>query len=134
MPDGTLGFLPTPGSNQSVFSPPAVLPPAWGGIRRILLGMRRSDVIAQLQSQKEAFLALGVGELYLFGSVARDEARDDSDVDFLVEFTGSPSFDRFMDLKFLLEDALGIPVDLVTRRALKTTLRSEVERDAVRVA
>ena len=134
MPDGTLVFLPTPGSNQSVCSPPAVLPPAWGGIRRILLGMRRSDVIAQLQSQKEAFLALGVGELYLFGSVARDEARDDSDVDFLVEFTGSPSFDRFMDLKFLLEDALGIPVDLVTRRALKTTLRSEVERDAVRVA
>ena len=96
--------------------------------------MRRSDVIAQLQSEKESFLALGVGELYLFGSVARDEARDDSDVDFLVEFTGSPSFDRFMDLKFLLEDVLGIPVDLVTRRALKTTLRFEVERDAIRVA
>ena len=72
--------------------------------------------------------------MYLFGSVARDEARDDSDVDFLVEFTGSPSFDRFMDLKFLLEDALGIPVDLVTRRAIKSFLRSEIERDAVRVA
>ncbi len=77
---------------------------------------------------------MGVGELYLFGSVARDEAREDSDVDFLVEFTGSPSFDRFMDLKFFLEDLLGIQVDLVTRRALKRFLRPEIVRDAVRVA
>jgi len=96
--------------------------------------MRRSDVIARLQSQKESLLALGVGELYLFGSMVRDEARDDSDVDLLVEFTGPPSFDRFMDLKFFLEDTLGIPVDLVTRRALKKVLGSEIERDAVRVA
>ena len=100
----------------------------------MLVGMRRSDVIAHLLSQKDSLLALGVGELYLFGSVARDEARDDSDVDLLVEFTGPPSFDRFMDLKFFLEDALGIPVDLVTHRALKPILRSEIERDAVRVA
>jgi len=77
---------------------------------------------------------MGVGELYLFGSVARDEAGEESDVDLLVEFAGPPSFDRFMDLKFFLEDALGIPVDLVTRRALKPILRSEIERDAVRVA
>ncbi|MDR3672336.1 MAG: nucleotidyltransferase family protein [Holophaga sp.] len=91
-------------------------------------------MIAQLQSRKESLVAMGVGELYLFGSVARDEARDDSDVDLLVEFTGPPSFDRFMDLKFFLEDALGIPVDLVTRRALKRILRTEIEREAVRVA
>ena len=103
-------------------------------IRRMLVGMRRSDVIAQLLAQKESLLALGVGELYLFGSFARDEARDDSDVDLLVEFTCPPSFDRFMDLKFFLEEALGIPVDLVTRRALKPILRSEIEREAVRVA
>ena len=96
--------------------------------------MRRSDVVAQFQSQKESLQALGVGELYLFGSVARDEAQEDSDVDLLVEFTGPPSFDRFMDLKFFLEDTLGIPVDLVTRRALKPMLSSEIERDAVRVA
>jgi predicted nucleotidyltransferase len=85
-------------------------------------------------AQKDSLLALGVAALYLFGSVARDEARDDSDVDLLVEFTGPPSFDRFMDLKFFLEDALGVPVDLVTRRALKAFLRSEIERDAYRVA
>ena len=96
--------------------------------------MRRSDVIAQIQSQKESLRALGVGELYLFGSVARDEAQDGSDVDLLVEFTGPPSFDHFMDLKFFLEDTLGIPVDLVTRRALKSAMRPEIERDAVRVA
>ena len=87
-----------------------------------------------LQAQKMPLLALGVGELYLFGSVARDEARDDSDVDLLVEFSTPPSFDRFMDLKFFLEDLLEVPVDLVTRRAMKAALRSDIERDAVRVA
>ena len=96
--------------------------------------MRRSDVVATLLAQQESLFAMGVGELYLFGSVARDEAGEESDVDLLVEFAGPPSFDRFMDLKFFLEDALGIPVDLVTRRALKPILRSEIERDAVRVA
>ena len=115
-------------------NPLATMQAAGRRIRRMLVGMRRSDVIAQLLAQKESLLALGVGELYLFGSVARDEARDDSDVDLLVEFTGPPSFDRFMDLKFFLEEALGIPVDLVTRRALKPILRSEIEREAVRVA
>jgi hypothetical protein len=112
---------------------PAALRAAAGQIGRRLVDVRRSDLIAQLHSRKESLLALGVGELYLFGSVARDEAGEDSDVDLLVEFTGPPSFDRFMDLKFFLEDALGCPVDLVTRRALKTKLRFEIERDAVRV-
>jgi hypothetical protein len=100
----------------------------------MLVAMRRSDVMALLQAQKKPLLALGVGELYLFGSVARDEARDDSDVDLLVDFSGPPSFDRIMDLKFFLEDLLEAPVDLVTRPAVKAALRSHIERDAVRVA
>jgi hypothetical protein len=45
---------------------------------------------------------LGVAALYVFGSVARGEARADSDIDVLVEFDGPPTFARFMDLKALL--------------------------------
>jgi predicted nucleotidyltransferase len=76
----------------------------------------------------------GVAALYVFGSVARGEARADSDIDVLVEFEGPPTFARLMDLKALLEDTLGAPVDPVTRAALRTQLKPRIEAEARRVA
>ena len=76
----------------------------------------------------------GVAALYVFGSVARGDARSDSDVDVLVEFDGPPTFARFMDLKALLEDTLGAHVDLVTRAALRSQLKPRIEAEARRVA
>ncbi len=75
-----------------------------------------------------------VRTLRLFGSVARGEAAETSDIDFLVEFDGPPTFRRFMGLKFALEDLLAVPVDLVTPDDLRSWLRDEIEREAVRVA
>lgn len=72
--------------------------------------------------------------LSLFGSVARDEASESSDIDFLAEFDGQATFDRYMDLKFFLEELLGSRVDLVTTGALRPRIRPNVERDAIRVA
>jgi len=76
----------------------------------------------------------GVRRLALFGSVARDEARPDSDVDVLVEFDGPVTLDRYMALKFHLEDALGVRVDLVTTSGLKPRARPVVEREAIDIA
>ena len=76
----------------------------------------------------------GVAALYVFGSVARDEATSRSDVDLLVEFQGAPTFAKFMDLKALLEDSLGAPVDPVTRAGLRGRLRTRIEAEARRVA
>jgi hypothetical protein len=75
-----------------------------------------------------------VAALYVFGSVARGEAVAGSDIDMLVEFDGPPTFARFMDLKFLLEDTLGAHVDLVTRAALRDRIRPRIESEARRVA
>lgn len=76
----------------------------------------------------------GISELSLFGSVARDEASDASDVDVLVAFEQAPSYTAFMELKFDLEERLGTRVDLVTRSGLKPRVRPYVEREALRVA
>jgi hypothetical protein len=70
----------------------------------------------------------------LFGSTARDEAGQESDLDLLVDFEVGPTFDSFMGLKFYLEDRLGKRVDLVTPNALKPRMRPIVEREAVDVA
>ena len=77
---------------------------------------------------------LGVHSLAVFGSVARGEATPESDVDFLVEFTGSATLARYMDLKLLLEKLFKRRVDLVTRKALRSRLQPIVEKDAIRVA
>jgi hypothetical protein len=96
--------------------------------------MKRDDVAKVLAGQRDRLRAMGVKSLALFGSAARGEATAGSDMDFLVEFDGPPTFDRYMDLKFHLEDLLGRRVDLVTPDALKPRMRPVVEKEAVRVA
>jgi len=96
---------------------------------------RTHGVVSSLMQHGDEIRRLfGVKELFLFGSVVRDEQRLDSDVDLLVAFEDAPTFDRFMDLKFYLEDLLGRRVDLVTRRAIREALRTHIESEAVRVA
>ena len=89
---------------------------------------------AILRAHRADLKRFGVKSLALFGSVARDEAGPESDLDLVLEFDGPGTFDRYMGLKLFLEDLLGSRVDLVMRKALKARLHSSVEREAVRVA
>ena len=95
--------------------------------------MKRDDVVRLLAGRWHEFARFGVESLALFGSVAREENQPGSDVDILVEFEGRATFDRYMGLKFFLEDLLGCRVDLVTNKALKPRMRPYVEKEAVYV-
>jgi uncharacterized protein len=95
--------------------------------------MNSNDIIKKLKGDP-ALGELGVQSLRLFGSVARDASKQGSDADFLVRFTGQPTFDRFMDLKLYLEEKLGVPVDLVTEDALRSEMRESVLAEALLVA
>lgn len=95
--------------------------------------MKREEILQRLAAHRADLAAFGVKSLALFGSVARGEARPESDLDILVEFEDSATFDRYMELKFFLEELLGCRVDLVTRKALKPRLRPYVEQEAVYV-
>jgi predicted nucleotidyltransferase len=97
--------------------------------------MRRDQAIAALRGYLPTLRReFGVRRIALFGSTARDEARDDSDLDILVEFDVVPTLDAFVGLKFFLEDHVGRKVDLVTPDALKPRMRPAVEREALDVA
>jgi predicted nucleotidyltransferase len=97
--------------------------------------MTRNQVLSTLHAHlPEIQSRFGVKRLTLFGSAARDEMRNGSDVDVLVEFEGRPTFDGYMDLKAYLENLLGANVDLVTEEALKPRMRPIVEKDRVHVA
>jgi hypothetical protein len=95
--------------------------------------MEKEQVLSVLRSSLPELKALGVQSVAVFGSTARDEASADSDVDVLIEFSERATFDRYMNVKFLLEDSLGKPVDLVTRGALKARTRPRVEQEAIYV-
>ncbi len=69
----------------------------------------------------------------LFGSTVRDEARDDSDVDILVDFDGPTTSKQYFGVQFHLEDLPGRPVDLVTEKALRSELRRYIEQEKVDV-
>lgn len=96
--------------------------------------MTHQEVINKLKTHGREIAAFGVHRLALFGSVARDDDRSGSDVDFLVAFNGPTTFDRYFDLKFWLEDLLGRRVDLVTENALRPEMASEVNKEALHVA
>jgi uncharacterized protein len=96
--------------------------------------MKRNDILNRLRERRrEISDRFSVEHLALFGSAARDELRDDSDVDVLVSFRGRATFDGYMGLKSYLEDLIGRKVDLVTETGLKPRARSYVERDLIRV-
>ena len=96
--------------------------------------MNRTQTL-QLLTQYKQILAhrFGVVRLALFGSVVRDVARAGSDVDVLVEFDGPATSARYFGVQFYLEDLLGMPVDLVTEKALRSELRPFIKKEAAYV-
>ncbi len=97
--------------------------------------MPNKDIIlSTLKSMKPELAAkYHIDSLALFGSVARGEAREDSDVDIAVETSTSDYFVLY-DLKENLEEALNAKVDLVRLRAnMNTHLKNRISRDAVYV-
>jgi uncharacterized protein len=75
----------------------------------------------------------GVKTLAVFGSMARGDDREDSDVDILVTFEGRATFDNFMGLKLDLEDLFGRSVDLLTPKSLRPEIQAVIEKEAIRV-
>ena len=93
--------------------------------------LTRDEAIACLLASECEIRALGVERLALFGSVLRGEARPDSDVDLLVQFSpGAKTFDHFLALFDLLEERLGRRVELVTTEALSPFIGPRILAEA----
>ena len=93
--------------------------------------MNREFVEEQIKSSKQ-FLEeqYGIERIGIFGSFARNEQQDTSDVDILIEL-GKPIGFEFMKIKYYLEEKLGISVDLVTKNALKPQLREQILKEVI---
>jgi len=97
--------------------------------------MKRSEAIDKLKAKADAIKARGATSLYLFGSVARDEASDTSDLDLFIDYDPSRKF-SLVDLagiKIYLEDELSTEVDVTTRSSLHPRLKEKIETSAIRI-
>ena len=93
--------------------------------------MRRNIALRKLRALKQLLARRHVRAIAVFGSVARDEAGDNSDIDLLVEFSKVPGLLDFVALQRELSEKLGRKVDLVTRDALHPRLRDGILAEAV---
>jgi predicted nucleotidyltransferase len=98
------------------------------------VGMDRATAIAALKAHEGELKRLGVEHLYLFGSTARGEARDDSDVDLFFDYEkGKFGLFELMDVKERTTSILGHKADIMTRDSLHKALRQRIEATAVLV-
>ena len=96
--------------------------------------MKRDEAINRLKRHEAELKQLGVQHLYLFGSTASGEAREDSDVDLFFDYErGKLSLFGLMDVKERAAQILGRKADVMTRDSLHKTLRQRIEASALQV-
>lgn len=97
--------------------------------------VKKAEAITRLKPFERRLRERGINALYLFGSTARDEAGEASDLDLLYEYDPSRKFSLFDQAGAMLElsDELGAKVDLVSRLGLCPRLRARIEGEMVRI-
>ena len=96
--------------------------------------MTRDQAISRLRRHQADLKRLGVDHLYLFGSTAREEAEDDSDVDLFFDHEkGKLGLFELMEVKERTAAILGHKADLMTRGSLHRGLKKRIEDSAIRV-
>jgi uncharacterized protein len=96
--------------------------------------MHWQQLIPLLQSRAGVLRAKGVAHLFLFGSVARNEAGLESDVDLFFD-PAKPDISLIdvIGIQHYLDDQLGLKTDVMTRNALHPYLRDRIEASAVEI-
>lgn len=96
--------------------------------------MSRADIIATLQAEAAKIKGLGATSLFLFGSSARNEATERSDIDLFIDYDPERfGFVELIRLRDRLTAILGRPADLTTREGLHPLLRPAIEAEAIKV-
>jgi predicted nucleotidyltransferase len=97
--------------------------------------LTKRELIKILAANRSELQKLGVVSLAVFGSVARDDSSQKSDIDLLVEFDRDISLFHLFGIQHRLEDIIGVSkVDLIQKSAVHPALRERILSEAVNVA
>jgi predicted nucleotidyltransferase len=97
--------------------------------------MTRDDIVKTIRDNAEALKAEGVSRLAIFGSRARGDHRDDSDLDVLIEVEPESSFSllNLVGVQHIIEDATGLPTQASMRRSIDDDFAERIADDIVEV-
>jgi predicted nucleotidyltransferase len=97
--------------------------------------MNRDEALHKLKGHADAVRQMGATGLYLFGSAARDEASEQSDLDLFIDYDPACRFSLLdlVGIKQFLEEAIAVEIDITTRDSLHPMLKDDIERSAIRV-
>ena len=87
-----------------------------------------NEILDILKKHRDLLVKYGVRRIGLFGSFARNESTDQSDIDLIVDFE-EKTFDNFMDLSFALEDIFNRKVDLLTNKSISPYILPYVQNE-----
>jgi predicted nucleotidyltransferase len=90
----------------------------------------REQIVKNLDHIRTRF---NVEDLYLFGSIVRGERNEDSDIDVLVTFNDDADLYDMSELQAFLEDLLGSEVDIVSKRAIRSEFKDQIDDEAIKV-
>lgn len=95
--------------------------------------MKTLEEIKQILSERKSWLCetYQITELGIFGSYARGEQTQDSDVDVLIDYEQAPTLFEVVNLRDFLRDLIGLPVDVVTKNGLKPRIREQVLSEVI---
>ena len=94
--------------------------------------MNKEEILKVMRENKDKIKSFGVKKIGIFGSFARGEEKERSDIDIIVEFEeGKKNFDNFMNLAFYLEELFGRKVDLLTPESISPYIKPYIEKEAV---
>ena len=97
--------------------------------------MTRDEATAELVRRTDALRDRGAQAAFVYGSTARDEARDDSDIDIFIDIEPGRKFSLLdlVGMQRYLADELGVEIDLTTRSSLHPKLKEQIESEAIRI-
>lgn len=95
----------------------------------------KDEILRLIESNKPTFRDFGVVKLGLFGSYVRNEQKEDSDIDLIVEFeAGKKTYSRFFSLSEFLEKLFNKRVDLLTDKGISPYMKPSIEKEAIYVS
>ena len=101
----------------------------------------KGEKMSSLKSVKNSLVSLkpylqrkyNISSIALFGSYAREEQTDKSDIDILVDFKKTPDLLTFIEIEEFLKEKLKTTVDLIPQRKLKSQIKSQILNEAIKI-